>query len=80
MYGNAVHGVVRRDSDVMRERPGYRETVEWLTEQTNGKGWLSTTEIAAILGIDRHTVTRRFGINRGCALPVLARRIVEESR
>lgn len=64
----------------MREPEGYRQTIEWLTEQTNGKGWLSTTEIASVLGVDRHTVTKRFGISRGCALPVLAKRMVEESR
>ena len=64
----------------MREPEGYRQTLEWLTGQTNGKGWLSTSEVAALLGVDRHTVCRRFGIRKGCALPVLARRMVEESK
>ena len=64
----------------MREPEGYRQTLEFLTERTDGKGWLSTSEIAALLGVDRHTVCRRFGIKRGCALPVLARRMVEESK
>ena len=64
----------------MREAPGYRETVLWLTEQTDGKGWLSTAEIARILGVDRRTVTTRFGINNGCALPVLAMKLAQESR
>jgi len=71
---------MRRDQSAVKEQPGFRETVEWLTEQTNGKGWLTTTEIASVLGLDRHTVTKRFGISRGCALPVLAKRMVEESR
>ena len=64
----------------MREPSGYRQTLEWLTEQTEGKGWLSTTDIAALLQIDRHTVSRRFGINNGCALPILAMKLAQESR
>lgn len=64
----------------MREKPGYRDTLEFLLERTGGKAWLSTTEISSLLGVDRHTVSRRFGINAGCALPVLARLLVEESR
>ena len=63
----------------MREPQGYRETVEYLQSRT-GKGWLSTTEIASILGVDRRTVTRRFGITRGCALPILAMRLTKESK
>ena len=63
----------------MREPDGYRSTLEWLTERT-GKGWLSTVEIATLLGVDRHTVSRRFGINSGCALPILARKLCEESK
>jgi len=63
----------------MRELEGYRPTLEWLTEQAEGKGWLSTTEIATLLGVDRTTVVRRFGIHNGCALPVLAMRMVKES-
>ena len=62
----------------MREQPGYRQTLEWLTEQT-GKGWLSTTEIATLLGLDRKTVNKRFGVTRGCALPVLAMKMAQES-
>ena len=64
----------------MREPPGYRETVAWLTERAGGRGWLSTTEVATILGLDRHTVNKRFGIRRGCALPILAKKICEESK
>lgn len=63
----------------MREPDGYRETLSWLDEQTGGKGWLSTTEIADVLKISRQTVTRRFGINKGCALPVLAMKLARES-
>ena len=63
----------------MKEPKEYRPTLEWLTERT-GKGWLSTTEIAELLGVDRHTVNRRFGIKSGCALPILAKRMVEESK
>ncbi len=63
----------------MREHPNYRQTLEWLTERT-GKGWLSTTEIAELLGVDRHTVSRKYGIHGGCALPILARKLCEESR
>lgn len=64
----------------MRETEGYRQTLEFLTERTDGKGWLSTTEIAALLGVDRHTVSRRFGINAGCALPILAMKLAQESK
>lgn len=64
----------------MREVDGYRQTLEWLMAAAKGRGWLSTAEIARILGIDRDTVVRRFGVRRGCALPVLAKRMTEESR
>ena len=64
----------------MREPEGYRQTLEFLTERTDGKGWLSTSEIATLLGVDRHTVCRRFGIRKGCALPVLARKLCEVSK
>lgn len=64
----------------MRESANYRPTLEWLTEQTNGKGWLSNAEIARLLKIDRDTVRRRFDIHKGCAITVLAKRMVEESR
>ena len=63
----------------MREQPGFRETVSWITEQT-GKGWLNVSEISRLLGIDRGTVKRRFGISKGCAVTILARLLVEESR
>lgn len=63
----------------MREVDGYRQMVEWLNEKTNGKAWLTTSEIANLLQIDRHTVVRRFGINKGCALPILAKKLCEES-
>ena len=62
----------------MREPDGYRQTLEYLQTQT-GKGWLSTTEIAALLGVDRKTVARRFGITRGCALPILALKLTKGS-
>ena len=64
----------------MKELDGYRQTVEWLNEQTDGRAWLSTSEIAQILGVHRDTVKRRFGIAKGCALPILAKRLTEESR
>lgn len=64
----------------MRENVNYRPTLEWLNEQTNGKGWLSNAEIARLLKIDRETVRRRFDIHKGCALPVLARKLCEESQ
>ncbi len=64
----------------MRENPNYRPTLEWLTEQTNGKAWLTTSDIAKLLKIDRHTVSRRFGINNGCALPILAMKMAQESK
>jgi hypothetical protein len=64
----------------MREPDGYRQTLEYLTERTDGKAWLSTTEIAALLGIDRKTVARRFGITRGCALPILAMKLTKGRR
>lgn len=64
----------------MKEIPGYRQTVEYLTEQTGGKAWLTTAEVARLLGVDRHTVNKRFGIKNGCALTVLALRMVQESR
>lgn len=63
----------------MREPDGYRETLSWLADQTGGKGWLSTTEIADVLKISRQTVTRRFGVTKGCALPVLAMKLAKES-
>lgn len=64
----------------MRENANYRPTLEWLTEQTNGRGWLSNAEIARLLKIDRDTVRRRFGIYKGCAVTILARKLCEESR
>ena len=64
----------------MREPEGYRETLAWLTEQTKGKGWLSTAEIARVLGVSRQMVVRRFGLNSGCTLPVLAMRLARESK
>ena len=63
----------------MREPEGYRETLEWLTEKAEGKGWLTATEAGRILGIDRTTAKRRFGITGGCALPVLAMKLAQES-
>ena len=63
----------------MREPEGYRQCVEWLREQTD-KGWLNVSDIARLLKIDRDTVRRRFGISRGCALPVLAMKLAQESR
>ena len=63
----------------MRENANYRPTLEWLTEQTRSKAWLTTAEIARLLGVDRHTVSRRFGISNGCALPVLAMKLTQES-
>jgi len=61
----------------MREPNGYRQTLEWLTERTDGKGWLQLSEIAEILGLDRKTVRSKFGIDGGgCALPVLAMKMV----
>ena len=64
----------------MREPKEYRPTLEWLTERTGGKAWMSTTEIAELLGVERHTVSRKYGIHGGCALPILARKLCEESR
>lgn len=64
----------------MREPEGYRQTLEWLTEQTEGKGWITTSEIARILGVNRQTVTKRFGIHAGCALPFLAMKLAQESK
>ena len=64
----------------MREPDGYRQTLEFLTEKADGRGWLSTSEIARILGINRETVVKRFGIHRGCAVPVLALKLAQESR
>ena len=64
----------------MRELNGYRETLEWLETASKGRGWLSTSEIARLLGVDRDTVVRRFGVRKGCALPILAKRMSEESR
>ena len=63
----------------MREPTGYRQTVEWLTEQT-GKGWLTVSDISRVLGIDRKTVRSKFGISgNGCATPILAMRMAQES-
>ena len=62
----------------MREPEGYRATLEWLTERAGGKGVLSAAEIGRVLGIDRHTVVRRYGISGPTALPVLAMRLVKE--
>lgn len=54
--------------------------MEWLNEATNNKAWLTVADISRLFGIDRHTVNRRFGIKSGCALPILAKRMVEESK
>ena len=62
----------------MREPEGYRQTLEWLTERAGGKGWLTTMDISRILGMDRKTVTRRYG-SGGMALPVLAMKLAKES-
>lgn len=64
----------------MREPDGYRQTLEWLGEKADGKGWLSTADIARILGVSRQTVVRRFGVNSGCALPVLAMKLAKENK
>lgn len=64
----------------MREPDGYRQTLAWLGEKAEGKGWLSTTEIARVLGVSRQTVVRRFGIHNGCALPMLAMKLTKESK
>ena len=64
----------------MREPEGYRQTLAWLSEQAEGKGWLNVTEIGRILGLDRSTVRRRFGISGGCALPILAMKLAQESK
>lgn len=64
----------------MREPEGYREILMWISERTDGKGWLSTTEVARLLGVTRQTVTRRFGISSGCAVPVLAMKLANESK
>jgi len=64
----------------MREADGYRQCLEWLNERTGGKAWLKTSEVAEILQVDRATVVRRFNIHNGCALPILAKKLCEESR
>lgn len=64
----------------MKELPGYRQTLEWLAERTDGKAWLTQKAVAELLGVDRSTVRKRFGISGGgVALPVLARILTEES-
>lgn len=63
----------------MKEPIGYRQTLEYLSSKTD-KAWLTTSDVAKILGVDRHTVTRRFGINSGCALPVLAMKLTQENK
>lgn len=79
-HRNGADGVVRRGEAGMKEPTGYRETLEYLSERTENKGWVTVTEISRILKVDRSTVNRRFGIYKGCALPVLAMRICEESK
>ena len=64
----------------MREPEGYRQTLEWLTERAGGKGWVTAEDVSKILGVSRQTVARRFEIHNGCALPVLALKLVQESR
>lgn len=71
---------MRGGENPVREPDGYRETLAWLVEQVPGQGWLTNSDIARVLGIDRSTVTRRFGITRGCALPILAMKLAQESR
>ena len=63
----------------MREPEGYRETLAWLTERAYGKGWLTISDISRILGVDRRTVNRRFGITGGCSIPALAMKLAQES-
>ena len=63
----------------MREPIGYRECIEWLNDATDGKGWLSTSEIARVLGVSREMVITRFGIRKGCAVPMLALKLAQES-
>lgn len=71
---------MRRGKGAVREPEGYRQTLEFLTERVDGKGWLSTSEIARVLGVSREMVTTRFGIRKGCAVPVLALKLAQESR
>ena len=61
--GNGADGVLRRGEAAVRESANYRPTLEWLNEQTHGKGWLSNAESARLLKIDRDTVRRRFDIH-----------------
>ena len=79
-HRHSAYDALRRGEAGMREPNGYRETLEYLSERTGNKGWVTVTEIARILKVDRSTVNRRFGIYKGCALPVLAMRICEESK
>ena len=61
----------------MREKEGFRDLVEDILAYTNGRHLLTIADCAGYLGIDRDTVTRRFGVTKkGIAAVMLARQLV----
>lgn len=59
-----------------REKEGYRDQLESILTFTGGKHLLSATAVSNYLGIDRHTVQRRFGVTRdGITAEMLARKL-----
>jgi Mn-dependent DtxR family transcriptional regulator len=57
-----------------RERDSYRDILEDIYRRCGDKALLSLAEVARYLGIDRRTVTKRFGIGTaGITAPALAR-------
>lgn len=61
-----------------RESPYYRDLLEDILTFSDGKRMLSLSDIARYMGVDRKTVTRRYGITGGqTPAPVLARMLCD---
>lgn len=57
-----------------REHEAYRFILEDIYNRCGDKALLTLSEVARYLGIDRRTVTKRFGIGpAGITVPALAR-------
>lgn len=60
-----------------REKEGFREELAEILLFTGNKRHLNQKQVAEYMGIDRHTVKRRYGVSReGITAVNLARRLV----
>lgn len=60
-----------------REKPAYRDNLEFLLERSGGKGMLNCSEVSRILGIDPRTARKMLPFNKQnlISVPTLAREI-----